>query len=102
MSYDNIEFGLTDKENSANREAANKHTRGSKKYKEMVQEQAGLADKKNLPYNFSVPKKSSARNVICQCPNCEDTAAVNKNTVMVICSHCKQIYSVTEENTLKK
>jgi hypothetical protein len=102
MSYDNVEFGLTDKESSPNREAANKHDKGSKKYREMISKQTRIENQKNLPYSFSAPKKSGARNVICQCPHCEDTTAVTKNTIMVICGQCKKSYSVTEENTLKK
>ena len=102
MSYDNIEFGLSSSENSSNREAANKHIKGSKKYKKMVSDQTAIADRKNLPFKFSGPKKNEHRGVICQCPHCENATSVTKNTIMVICGSCRKGYSVTEDNTLKR
>ena len=55
--YEYDEFGLTDRESSKTREAPNRSERGRKKYLEMVDKSSKDADKKNLPFTFSKPKK---------------------------------------------
>ena len=96
MSF--TEFGLTDKESSTHREALNKQSMGNKKYKNMIDSGSREADKKNLPFTFSKPKKDSPRTVTCWCTECGSFTRVSKTTVMVICAGCGSLYSVTEDN----
>ena len=97
ISKGDMEFGLTSKEASPNREAPNKHVKGNKKYKEMVSKGSKMADMKNLPFSFSKPKTSEKLGKICMCPKCEHISNVSKNTIMIVCSSCKSLYKVTEE-----
>lgn len=99
MSYK--EFGLTSRESSANREAPNRHIKGSKKYKEMIHKANKEADQKNLPFTFSKPQKPQSLAVTCWCPDCgyESASRVSKSTIMVVCTKCKKLYSLTDENS---
>ena len=54
-------------------------------------------DNKNLPFTFSKPKKAQ-RQIIVECKNCGALKLVNKTTVGVICSECKQYSGVEEIN----
>jgi len=97
-----MEFGLTSRETSPNREAANQHSMGKKKYSEMVSSGSKAADDKNLPFSFSAAKKSGSRSVICECPGCSELSAVTKNTVMLVCSSCKKLFDVDETTIIKQ
>jgi len=69
---------------------------GVKKHNERIHKESKWADdNRNLPFSFSKPKKAQ-RSKIVKCKNCGAIKSVNKNTVGVICSECKQ-YSAVEE-----
>lgn len=97
VSKGDMEFGLTSRESSPHREAPNKHTRGSKKYLEMVDKGSKAADRKNLPFTFGKPKKEGKLGVFCSCPSCGKVSNVSKNTIMLVCADCKTMYSITPE-----
>jgi len=101
MSTKDLEFGVNSRESSPNREAPNKHVKGSKKYKEMVDRGSKAADQKNLPFTFSKPKKPEKTPVDCQCPYCDRIISVTKTTVCVICAACKNFYHVNEETIIR-
>lgn len=96
-----MEFGLTSREKSPNREAANKHTMGNKKYLSRIDKdsKSGGAD---LQFSFSAPKKSSSASVLCECPSCETCTKVTKTTVIVVCSKCKKLFDVDEDTTISE
>jgi len=100
MSF--TEFGLSSAENSSHREAPNKHNIGNKRYSEKVSRGSKEAEKKNLPFTFSKPQRDLPRCIVCCCTECGSYTRVTKNTVMVICSVCKNLFSVTEENKQKE
>lgn len=83
---------------SPHREAPNRHEKGSAKYKEWVRKGSKLADNRNLSFTFSKPKRCGIRNCLVYCTNCGNQSAVTETTVAVICSSCKQMYRVTEDN----
>jgi hypothetical protein len=89
-----MEFGLSSNEKSSTREPANKIERGSKKYLSMIDKGSKNADKKNLPFSFGGKTKSSKLDTTCMCPICGNTSAVSKNTVMVACHSCRNLYNV--------
>jgi hypothetical protein len=88
-------------ENSPHREAPNKHIKGGKKYKEMIDRGSKEADKKNLPFTFSKPPKRTQprRDIFHLCDNCMSVAVVNKYTAGRVCSGCKNYVSINETNT---
>lgn len=88
-------------ENSPHREAPNKHTRGSKAYKEMVaRDTKRIDDKGNLPFQFIKPPKRSQpkREFYHVCDNCYTIKLVNKNTVGHQCKGCSSYTRVTDKN----
>ena len=95
-----MEFGLSSQEKSLTREPANKIERGAKKYSEMIDKGSKKADEMNLPFSFAAKKKSSKLDVTCGCPKCETMAAVSKNTVMVVCRSCNDLYNVDDSTIL--
>ncbi len=95
-----MEFGLTSAEKSSTREPANKTERGAKKYKAMIDKSSKDADKKNLPFSFGVETKSSKLDVTCACPKCETVSAVSKNTVMLVCRSCNDLYNIDESTII--
>jgi hypothetical protein len=92
MSYK--EFGLTDRERSPNREAPNRHDKGRRRYRDMMDRGSSEAVEKNLPFTFSKPARRVARTVPCSCPDCGLGIIVTKTTVMVVCSGCTCLYEV--------
>lgn len=94
---------FSSREDSPNREAPNSHSRGSKKYKEMVHKKTKELDKyRNLPFQFSKPPKRTQRrrDVYFQCANCDEVHAVNKYTKGIVCGNCKSYQSVVEDRIL--
>ena len=91
----------TPHENSPNREAPNKHIRGSKKYKEMIDRGSKQDDLKNLPFKLGKPAKTSQarRDIYHVCDYCDIISMVNKNTAGRVCTGCRQYSSVNESNT---
>ena len=86
---------------SKNREAPNKQTRGSKKYKDWIAKDTKRIDKHgNMPFTFiKPPKKTQARrDVMAVCDNCHHVSLVNMYTAGVVCSSCKKYTSVNEDN----
>jgi len=98
--YDKI--GTTH-ENSPHREAPNKHTRGSRKYMEMVDRGSKEADKKNLPFTFSKPPKGSRRreDLFHICDFCNYVSMVSKYRAGQVCKGCKKFTSVNSSNTFE-
>lgn len=97
--YDGI--GTTH-ENSPNREAPNKHTKGSKKYREMIDKDSKKTDFwKNMPFTFSKPPKrtQARRDIFMVCLNCHGVDMVNKHTAGRVCSHCRKYTNVGPDNT---
>lgn len=94
----------TSHENSAHREAPNKHLRGTKKYQEMIDRDSKNSDRfKNLPFKISKPPKRSQprRDIFNICNYCRDISVVNKNTVGRVCCKCTKYTSVSSDNSYK-
>lgn len=93
----------TSAENSPHREAPNKHIKGSRKYKEMIDRGSKEDDKKNLPFTLGKPAKRTnvRRDIFHLCEHCLAVSMVGKYTVGKICSDCKRFASVNKENTYK-
>lgn len=92
----------TTHENSPNREAPNKHTRGDKKYKEMIDRDSKNADRyKNLPFSFNKPPKRTQprRDIFMVCSKCGHVDLVNKYTAGKVCKGCKSYTDVSAANT---
>lgn len=88
-------------EKSPNREAANKHARGSRKYREWVHKQSKqLDDHANLPFTIGKPAKTTRarRDVYFLCEACGSVKAVSKYTAGVVCPKCKKFGSVNSDN----
>jgi len=93
---------MVSREDSPHREAPNKQTRGTKKYKEWIDRESRQLDKfGNLPFTFGKPaKKTQARrDVLFQC-GCGLITAVSKNTCGIECGKCKKYQSITAANIL--
>jgi len=74
------------------REAANKHKKGSKAYREQIHRDSKFADDhKNLPYTFSKPKKYKNPTGVEDCPSCGNASPIWPNTIMVAC-RCGILY----------
>jgi len=89
-------------ENSPNREAPNRHNKGTRKYKEMISRDVKKTDFwKDLPFTFSKPKKRThaRRDIIHLCDHCSAISVVNKYTAGRGCSKCFKYTSVNEGNT---
>jgi len=94
----------TSYENSPHREAPNKHTRGGKKYKEMIDRDTKNADRfKNLPFTISKPPKRTQprRDIFMICDVCQCVDLVSKYTAGKICGKCHKYTSVNATNTYK-
>lgn len=92
----------TDRENSPNREAPNKHIRGSKKYKEMIDRDSKRSDSwGNLPFTFSKPPKRTRpiEDIFHVCDHCGYVSTVSKLRVGQECRGCKKYSRVTPDNT---
>jgi rubrerythrin len=68
---------------------------GEKKHRERIHKESKIADNKNLPFNFSKPKKAGRQNYF-QCVNCGYTFSASINTVGVVCNECKK-FSICKE-----
>ena len=88
-------------ENSPNREAPNKHLKGSKKYKDMIDRGSKAADQKNLPFTFSKPAKrtKAPENIYHLCFLCGHVSMVSRHRVSQTCSGCNQQTQVNKYNT---
>lgn len=65
---------------------------GERKLREKIHRESKLDDQKNLPFTFSKPKRGGKQNQFkCECGH---VFLASKNTVMVICSKCKQLSKV--------
>jgi len=92
----------TDRENSPHREAPNKHIKGTKKYREMIDRDSKNADRfKNLPFKFSKPPKRTRprRDIFHVCDCCAELTTVSKYTAGRVCPGCRKYTSVNETNT---
>jgi hypothetical protein len=65
---------------------------GLQEYREKIHKESKIADKKNLPFTFSKPWKAKKQSQF-KC-GCGHIFLASKNTVMVICSKCKQLSKV--------
>ena len=91
----------TSHENSSNREAPNKHIKGSKKYKEMIaRDTKRIDDHGNMPFKFIKPPRRSQprREIFFVCKHCSKVGIVNKYTVGAECSGCQKYTSIGDEN----
>lgn len=92
----------TSHENSQNREAPNKHTKGGKRYKEMIDRDSKKTDFwKNMPFTFSKPAKRTRarRDIFMVCFECNHVDMVSKYTAGKVCSKCKRYTNVGPDNT---
>ena len=86
---------------SPNREAPNKHIKGSKAYKKMIAEDTARIDREGkMPFQFIKPprKTQQRRDIMAVCLNCTHVSMVNTNTCGVVCSHCKKYTSIGDDN----
>ena len=68
---------------------------GVRKHNERIHRESKFADDyKNLPFEFSKPKKSK-RSITVKCKSCGYITSVSKNTIGMICPECKK-YSAVE------
>lgn len=71
-------------------------TGGVNKHNARIHKESEFADKyKNLPFEFSKPKKAK-RSTVKLCGNCEQPVYVAENCVGVICRACGKYASVVE------
>ena len=92
----------TDAENSPHREAPNRHIKGSKKYKEMIDRDSKNADRwKNLPFTFSKPPKRTRprEDIYHVCDSCHHISMVSRFRAGQVCKGCKSYASVNKDNT---
>ncbi len=91
----------TSRENSPHREAPNKHIKGSKKYKEMIDRGTKEDAKKNLPFSFGKPPKNSRprEDILHVCDYCGHVSMVSKYRAGQGCRGCKRFTSVNGSNT---
>lgn len=103
MKLGNWHEGIgTSRENSPNREAPNRHVRGTKKYKEMIDRDSKRLDKYgNLPFTFSKPPKRTRprEDIFHVCELCQHISLVSKFRVGQTCPGCCKYTSVNETNT---
>jgi len=65
---------------------------GERKLREKIHRESKLDDRKNLPFTFSKPKRGGKQSLFkCECGH---GFLASKNTVMVICSKCKELSKV--------
>jgi hypothetical protein len=92
----------TSAENSRNREAPNKHIKGSKKYKEMIaKDTKRIDDHGNMPFTFSKPAKRTKHreDIYFLCDSCQHISFVSKYRVGQVCRGCRSYVSVNATNT---
>jgi len=69
---------------------------GINKHNERIHRESKFADQhKNLPFEFSKPKKAGRRQYM-ECSNCGHIVHVSINTVGIICNECKTYNDVKE------
>lgn len=91
----------TARENSPNREAANKHIKGNRAYKEMIDRDSKKTDFwKNMPFTFSKPAKrfQPRRDIYLIHDTCQGVNAVTRYTVGIVCPKCKEFFTSNETN----
>lgn len=90
-------------ENSPHREAPNRHERGTRKYKQMVERKSKEADKKNLPFTFSKPAKRTQprRDILLRCLGCSNVQSIHKWVAGAVCNKCSKYISVSDSNTYR-
>lgn len=92
----------TSAENSPNREAPNKHSMGTKKYKEMIAKDTKRIDAQGrMPFTFSKPPKTTRyrEDIYHLCDKCQHISFVSKHRVGQACKGCKEWTSVSSTNT---
>ena len=108
MSTPKIDFGNwhdsigSSAENSPNREAPNRHTRGGKKYKEMIaKDTKRIDDHGNMPFTFSKPSKRTRyrEDIYHVCDKCKQISFVSKHRAGQVCRGCSSYTSVNSSNT---
>jgi len=62
---------------------------GLQKHRDKIHRGSKAADNKNLPFEFSKPKKESSSYF--ECAECGRQFSAGKNTVMVICPDCNKL-----------
>lgn len=68
---------------------------GVRRHNERIHKESKFVDNwKNLPFNFSKPKKNGKTSYV-QCNNCGHVTVASINTVGKICSNCKSYSPVT-------
>lgn len=69
---------------------------GEKRHRERIHKESKIADDyKNLPFNFSKPRKPG-RNTYFRCNNCGYIFGASVNTVGAVCNECKKFSTCTE------
>lgn len=68
---------------------------GVQKHNEKIRRESKHADQKNLPFTFSRPPRRTCHDAF-ECVGCGHVMFLPKNTVMVICSECKELKTVKE------
>ena len=92
----------TSRENSPNREAPNKHEKGTRRYREMIDRDSKKTDFwKNMPFTVSKPPKRTQprRDIFHICDSCHAISLVNKHTAGRVCGECKSYTSVNSSNS---
>lgn len=70
---------------------------GLKKHREKIHSDAKVADDhKNLPFEFSKPKKPIGRSTYVKCDSCGRVSSATTKTVGMVCPDCKKFSTVTE------
>lgn len=94
MSKDWYDSIGTSYENSSSREIP------TRKHRERIHRESPQLDKKNLPFTFGKPSRSSTgiRDVYVLCSQ-GHPKAVTKTIVSYVCRDCQEYVKVTEENT---
>jgi len=69
---------------------------GERRHRERIHKESKLADDwKNLPFEFSKPKKPK-RQMLIKCDNCGHISSGSVDTVGIICANCHKFSSVSE------
>ena len=69
---------------------------GERRLRDKIHRESKEMDKYgNLPYSFSKPKKHKKQSLF-ECENCGHITYAPKNTIMIVCSECKEAAKVKE------
>ena len=68
---------------------------GLQKHNEKIRKESKQADQKNLPFTFSKPVRRTCHDYF-ECDGCGSIMSLPRNTIMVVCSGCKELRKVTK------